>query len=780
MTDHKSAERNLPRALFAWYDFAPESKVLFISGGNTACEVLIDVFKERNLEVTVHGLGDVFRLNANKKFDYIVGAGIIEKHNDPTLFLRSLYGLLKPDGKLLVGTENRLGIRYFCGDKDVYSQHVFDSVDGYSHVSAERKKAIGGRAYSKAEIKAMLHESGFICSKFYSVMPGLTRPQVLMAEDYLPNESMDIRIFPQYDSPDTVFLEEERMYQTLIDNQMFHQMANAYLIECAVDGNICDFDQITVQSDRAPNEALATIIRKNKDVTKKALYPQGKPKIRELLERNQYLAKHNIPVIEACIKGDSYIMPYVNGSIATEYFRQLLRKSRALFLQEFENFKSLILDSSEHVPYEEVDWEHFDPNWEKRKKDDPNVDRWERLAFGTAQERQEIGVILKRGYVDMVSLNCFHNENGFLFFDQEFYVENFPANVILVRTIDFIYRDKYDLECIYPREELLQYFHLSAHIKTWRRYAKKFLEKLRNEKELSIYHRTHRRDMRMVAANRHRMDYSQEEYDKLFTNIFKGIENKKIYLFGSGQFAQKFIEQFQKYHEIAGIVDNNKDRWGKEIKGIKINAPAFLLDVKESFKVFICIKFFDGVLRQLKEMGISNYALYNPDLEYDLPIKAVVSAADDREPKKYHIGYVAGVFDLFHIGHLNLLRRAKEQCDYLIVGVVSDRQVIQDKKTKPYTSFEDRLAIVQACRYVDEAVGIPADKPSTEAAYHRYHFDVQFSGSDYENDPLWLSQKEFLRRHGSDVVFLPYTQSISSTKIKEQLYGLEDESAVTK
>lgn len=767
--DNKSTEKNLPRALIAWYDFAPWSKILFISGGNAECEVLIDVLKERNVEVTVSGLKDAGSLD--KKFDYIVGAGIIEKHDNPTLFLQSLYGLLKPNGKLFIGAENRLGIRYFCGDKDVYSNRVFDSIDGYSHVSAERRKVIRGRAYSKAEIRAMLLEAGFVSLKFYSVMPGLTRPQILMAEDYMPNESMDIRVFPQYHSPDTIFLEEERMYQTLIDNQMFHQMANAYLIECAVDDNISDFDQITVQGDRVPNEALATIIRKNKDVTKKALYPQGKLKIRELLERNQYLAKHNIPVIKACIKDDSYIMPYVNGSIATEYFQQLLLKDRTLFLQEFERFKSLVLSSSEHVPYEEVDWRHFDPNWEKRKKDDPNMDKWEKLAFGTYQEQQEIGVILKRGYVDMVSLNCFHNENGFLFFDQEFYVENFPANVILVRTIDIIYRDRYDLELAYPREELLQYYHLSAHVKTWRRYSRKFLEKLRNEKELSIYHRVHRRDERMVAANRLRMNYSQEEYDKLFTNIFKGIENRKIYLFGSGQFAQKFIEQFAKYCEIAGIVDNNKDRWGQEINCIKINPPASLLDVKEPFKVFICIKFFDEVLKQIKEMGINNYALYNPGLEYDLPIQVTVAAKKDNKPKKYHIGYVAGVFDLFHIGHLNLLRRAKEQCDYLIAGVVSDKQVINDKKTKPYISFDDRLAIVQACRYVDKAVGIPADKSSTEAAYHMYHFDVQFSGSDYENDPLWLSQKEFLRRHGSDVVFLPYTKSISSTKIKEQIYS---------
>ena len=128
---------------------------------------------------------------------------------------------------------------------------------------------------------------------------------------------------------------------------------------------------------------------------------------------------------------------------------------------------------------------------------------------------------------------------------------------------------------------------------------------------------------------------------------------------------------------------------------------------------------------------------------------------------------MAGVFDLFHIGHLNLLRRAKEQCDYLIAGVVTDEQVVNNKKTKPYVPFDERLAIVQACRYVDEAVEIPADKPGTEEAFYRYHFDAQFSGSDYEHNPYWLAKREFLRQRGSDLVFFPYTEGTSSTEIKD-------------
>ena len=137
--------------------------------------------------------------------------------------------------------------------------------------------------------------------------------------------------------------------------------------------------------------------------------------------------------------------------------------------------------------------------------------------------------------------------------------------------------------------------------------------------------------------------------------------------------------------------------------------------------------------------------------------------------RKYDVGYVAGVFDLFHIGHLNLLRRAKEQCSHLIVGVVTDEGVMRHKRSTPQIPFSERIEIVRACRYVDEAVEIPLDQGDTDEAYRRYHFDVQFSGSDYADDPRWQAKRDFLQRHGSDLVFFPYTEGVSTTQLKDKV-----------
>lgn len=757
---------DLPKALINWYDFEKNAKVLFISGGRPECEVLFDAIKERGINpvrVNVKMLHTVC-----DRFDYIVSAGIIERSETPKEMLVGLSGLLKPLGKLLIGAENRLAIRYFCGDKDSFSGHVFDGIDDYIKVSEKRMKINGGRAYAKSEYEKILCQAGFSKYKFYAVMPELVRPQMLIAEDYIPNEPVDVRIFPQYKSPETLFLEEERLYEALLENHMFHQMANAFLIECTVEGELSDMDQITVQGDRGHEEAMATMIQHPKWVSKKALYPEGRKKIDALLESEAYLRRHKIPIVNGERRKDTYRMPYIKGQIATEYFRQLLRSDKQKFMQELEEFWKIILSSSEHVSYEEVNWSQFEPWWEKRKKDDPNIDQWRRRAFGAAEEKENIGVILKRGYIDMVSINCFHTGEGFLFFDQEFFIENFPANAIFIRTIDFIYRDNPDLEKLYPKEELLKHFKLYEYQNTWRGKGNVFLEKLRKEKELLEYHKLHRREWQTIVSNRHRMDYSQEEYEHLFTNIFKGIGSKKIVLFGSGKYAEQFIEQFGQYYDIVAIVDNNTQRWGDELLGIKISSPTILKEMDVAFKVFICIKFFEDVLEQLKEMGLKDISVYDPRLDYERPLKQTLKPQESA-PKKYHIGYVAGVFDLFHIGHLNIFRRAKEQCDYLIVGVVSDEQVIKSKKTRPYIPFDERLAIVQACRYVDEAVEIPAGKPDTEDAWHKYHFDVQFSGSDYASNPYWLSKKVFLQQHGADMVFFPYTETTSSTEIKEQI-----------
>lgn len=137
------------------------------------------------------------------------------------------------------------------------------------------------------------------------------------------------------------------------------------------------------------------------------------------------------------------------------------------------------------------------------------------------------------------------------------------------------------------------------------------------------------------------------------------------------------------------------------------------------------------------------------------------------------IGYTTGVYDMFHIGHLNLIKRAKEQCDYLIVGVSTDELVLKEKAKTPVIPYAERCEIVAALKYVDQVV-IQEDK-NKMAAWEKYHFDKMFVGSDWQGTPQWIKFEEEFNPIGVEIVYLPHTDGISSTKLTGVIKEILDE-----
>lgn len=132
--------------------------------------------------------------------------------------------------------------------------------------------------------------------------------------------------------------------------------------------------------------------------------------------------------------------------------------------------------------------------------------------------------------------------------------------------------------------------------------------------------------------------------------------------------------------------------------------------------------------------------------------------------KKYKIGYTQGVYDMFHIGHLNLINHAKEYCDYLIVGVNADKLVQEYKKKTPVISENERAEIVRNIKAVDECV--IAHTLDKLVALDLYHFDVIFIGDDWKGDSRWEQTRIDLAKHGVDLIFLPHTPGVSSTELR--------------
>ncbi|MGI6154259.1 MAG: adenylyltransferase/cytidyltransferase family protein [Christensenellaceae bacterium] len=135
--------------------------------------------------------------------------------------------------------------------------------------------------------------------------------------------------------------------------------------------------------------------------------------------------------------------------------------------------------------------------------------------------------------------------------------------------------------------------------------------------------------------------------------------------------------------------------------------------------------------------------------------------------KPYKIGYTSGVYDMFHVGHLNILKRAKELCDYLIVAVTTDELTAYKNKTAAIC-FEDRCRIVEAIRYVDQVV--PQADMNKMKAWTKYRFDVMFVGDDWKGTDVWNRLEQDFKKVGVDIVYFPYTKKVSSTMLREQLF----------
>ena len=230
----------------------------------------------------------------------------------------------------------------------------------------------------------------------------------------------------------------------------------------------------------------------------------------------------------------------------------------------------------------------------------------------------------------------------------------------------------------------------------------------------------------------------------------------------------RFVESVNIELEVAGVENRILNVSPGTIKGTKFhgtkNDPALTKELS-------C---------QIVDKLLSSQALFIPD--YESVYKGVIdrynsdahkygiesyeykkNASRIANKKGVRIGYLSGTFDLFHLGHLNLLKRAKEKCDYLIVGVHPNAN---HKAKKTFIPFEERKAIVAGCRYVDKVVDSCLEDSD---AWVLYNYDVLFVGSDYKGTERFKKYEEYFSDKGVEIMYFDYTQGTSSTQIREKI-----------
>jgi len=230
----------------------------------------------------------------------------------------------------------------------------------------------------------------------------------------------------------------------------------------------------------------------------------------------------------------------------------------------------------------------------------------------------------------------------------------------------------------------------------------------------------------------------------------------------------RFIESVNIELEVFGTNNRILNVSPASFKGSRFYGKQNQLDLLENFA------------NEIIENLLSSKELYIP--QYNEVFKSVINRYHD-DPHEYglysynykkdsgrldnsrkvKIGYLSGTFDLFHIGHLNLLRRAKEKCDFLIVGV-HDSGAWKGKET--FIPLEERKEIVAACKYVDKVVDSCREDSD---AWNLWHYDYLFVGSDYKGTERFNRYTEFFKDKNVEIVFFPYTQSTSSTQIRKNI-----------
>ena len=177
--------------------------------------------------------------------------------------------LLKENGRLLLAVDNRMGLKYFCGATEPYTNKAFAGVNHY-------KQKAKGYTFSKKEVEDIVSRAGFAHWKFYYLLPDYKFPQLIYTDDCLPEKNVGERLIPYYKRNDTLVVHELEMYEDIIENGVFPFFANSFFVECSLTEEVGEVVYAAISADRGEDRSFVTSIYKTGTVKKAFLYPKGR------------------------------------------------------------------------------------------------------------------------------------------------------------------------------------------------------------------------------------------------------------------------------------------------------------------------------------------------------------------------------------------------------------------------------------------------------------------------------------------------------------------------
>lgn len=415
------------QSILNWYDFKEGADLLEIGGEfgaltgmlcekckSITCiesdtlrtESILKRYENRNNLEVFNNIENIIHLN--KKYDYIVLIGTIELIENIEEYLKKIKVLLKSEGTILIATENRLGLKYFCGASYPTLENPFDGIN-------KRFKNNGRTLYTKSELENIIKNSGLTINKFYYPVPDYKFAQEIYSDTYLPKGALRERIMPYYLNSKSLIADEMSLYDDIIENNVFEVFANSFLIECREIDVECKIDYAAISTDRKAENAYATVIYSDGIVKKKPLFPQGIQGINDSYNNIKELELRGLNTVNTKINNNELNMPFLKSNTLSKVLQNYIKHDREKALKLFDCLYKDILKSSDHVNQSLCYLNQF------------------------TKENLDMGIILKHAYIDMVPVNCFYKNDKLIYFDQEFKMDYFPANYVMFRAIKYTY-----------------------------------------------------------------------------------------------------------------------------------------------------------------------------------------------------------------------------------------------------------------------------------------------------------------------------------------------------
>ena len=474
--------RGLRKALLNWYPFRKTDRVLLL-GRNT--DVLYDLLREVCAQVTLIPADEIDKpVPGNRQYDAVVAADLPDDEPARTSDrLKSFYDLLAPDGTLLLGFRNRFGLKYLCGSLD------HDIPIPFSGIIGSRD---GIHLYGKQEMNALLSDAGFASIRYYYPMPDADFAQAVYTDEYLPEGSIRDRVFP-YDPYHSPFLMPEAdLYDDMVREKALPFTANYYLAECrkaSGNGSPRHVIYAALSTDRGPRHGFATILYSDGTCCKKALSEEGRSSLETLYRNLEELHERGILTVDQKLTEDGIIMPLVREPASLIVLQKLLHTDRDAFLKIFSDIYDDVLRSSE--PGDLSD-EEASAEW--------------------GMERDALGPVLKKAFIDMIPYNAFRADGKMRYYDQEFTVSNCPALYVLFRALRYTWLHIREAETLFPLEEAKAYFGLTPLWDAFLKREDRFVADNRNYEKLEQLYKWAAFDRGKMAARREALGQETANY----------------------------------------------------------------------------------------------------------------------------------------------------------------------------------------------------------------------------------------------------------------------------